>query len=394
MNILQLSTLDNKGGAAMVAWGLMNGLEENGIKSNMIVRHKMSTSDKVMGLKFHPIRQRLGENLSDDVDFGHYAKILVSDFYKQADCVHCHNINGPFVNLNLLAKMSRAKLVVWTLHDMWAFTGHCSHSFDCEKYLTGCGGCPYLDTPPRLDRDTTAYLWWRKKNIYRNCNIQLVAPSEWLKKKLENSILADKPVELIYNGIDTTLFKPMDKDRLRKKLGLSLDKKIICFIANGGKDNFWKGGDIMGKALEMNKDDNVVFLNIGGRESGRENGVINTGYIKDKNILAQYYAASDVFLFSSIAENFPLVTLEAMACGLPVVSCDVGGVKEVLDHHKNGYLAKYKDAVDLGAGLGKILRLSPDELEEISKRNSGKIDKEYSLKLMVENYRKLYERLL
>lgn len=140
---------------------------------------------------------------------------------------------------------------------------------------------------------------------------------------------------------------------------------------------------------------NILFLCIGGDE--QDNNIENIryiNYIDDKELLAKYYSASDIFLFTSLAENFPLVILEAMACGLPVVSFDVGGVKEALIHKKNGYIAKYKDIDDLINGIEYVLNLNDNEILKISDFSIKGVQDNFTIKKMVNQYMELYKSLL
>lgn len=420
MNILQINTVDCRGGAAQVAYNLKNELKKRGHFVSMLAAHKTTLDndvflinpDKMPGalsklsksiikkdlpsfIKYS-IRDIYRALIANDIEFFSCNHILSAPEFKNSDIIHCHNFHGNYFNLKLLEKISKIKPIVWTLHDMWAVTGHCAHSFACGKWRNGCENCPDLKIYPPLFWDNTKYLWNKKKEIYNNSKLNIAVPSSWLKRKAEKSILKNQNIKLIYNGIDIKSFKQHIKDKARKKLNLPINKKIITFIATGGKKNEWKGWSFFRNTINRYKNDNnVLFLCIGGRAGkSRLDNVKYIEYITDKLLLAQYYSASDIFLFTSLAENFPLVILEAMACGIPIVSFDVGGVKEAMIHKKNGYIAKYKDEKDLINGIEYIFGLSEYELQRISQNSIQRVRENFILEIMADNYLKLYQKIL
>lgn len=211
-------------------------------------------------------------------------------------------------------------------------------------------------------------------------------------------MLSDKEVRLIYNGVDETIFYPMDKTEVRKKLGLPVNKTIPAFSSPGGLNNPWKGGGYLFTILESIKHDNIMFLNLGASENIdkkiKDNiKLVSVPYIYEEIKMAEYYAASDLLIFPSIAENCPLVVLEAMACGTPVIAFNTGGVPELVDHMKTGYIAEYKNADDLANGIE--LFLSDDNLREKAGILARKrVEDKFTLNQQVENYLKLYAQML
>jgi len=219
-----------------------------------------------------------------------------------------------------------------------------------------------------------------------------------VKKKVEKSLLKDKPIHLIYNGIDNKVFRQFGKIESRKRLNLPLNKKIITFLANAGEANNIKGWKYVESIIGHFKErTDILFVSIGRRKGQGRSDYGQTmfiDYIDDKEVLAWYYSASDIFLFTSIAENFPLVILEAMACGTPIVSFDVGGVKEAVIHNKNGYISRYCDIPDTIKGIQSILNLTELERDQMSRSSIQRVKENFSLDIMTKKYIELYESLL
>lgn len=416
MNILQINTVDFRGGAAQVAYNLKKFYENSGHRVNFFVQHKTMDDKNIF-------------YVNDRFDFGKASKIskkiikkdlpsyvvfktrdilrfvIANDFeffkcnifntkeYQEADVIHCHNLHGNYFNLELLEKISKEKPIVWTLHDMWAFTGHCSYSYKCECWQSECRECPDLSIYPPLFWDNTKNLLKKKKKIYNNSNLHIVTPSKWLIKKVKKSILKNQNLQVIPNGIDTGGLRQHDKGLVREKLNLPKNKKIIMFLAAGGVRDSRKGWEYIDEVRRKYSD--VLFLCVGNKnKEGRDCNIMYLKYIDSRKLLAKYFSAVDVFLFTSLAENFPLVILEAMACGVPIVSFDVGGVKEAMIHKENGYIAEYKDINDLINGIEYIFKLNKEEQKKISINSRKRIENNYTLDIMTDNYLKLYKRLL
>ena len=318
--------------------------------------------------------------------------------FANADIVNLHNLHGNYFNPFALPGLTKTKPVVYTLHDMWSFTGHCAHSFECEKWQTGCGNCPYLSIYPALRRDTSKILWKIKKRIYKKSDFVIVTPSMWLRDKVKKSMLHDKEVRLIYNGVDETVFHPMDKTEVRKKLRLPEDKILITFSAHGGVSSSWRSSKDLFEALRIIEHRDIMFLNLGSSERLDEkikNDIewLSIPHIYEEAKMAEYFAASDLLLYPTLADNCPLVVLEAMACGTPVIAFNTGGVPELVDHLKTGYIAEYKNSADLANGVELVL--SDDRLRaKAGILARQRVEDNFTLKQQVDNYLELYAQML
>jgi len=395
MKILLIGTTDKLGGAAKISWEIKTVLEEKGHEVSMLVADKKSDDPKVKVIPRQKWRKLFGFLLATD-DLLKTDWVLDTKEFKDADIIHCHNLHGRFFNLKTLQKMSLMKPVVWTLHDEWAITPHCACTFEGTKMTNGLYTCPNIKTPPRLLWKNTKYLSWRKNFLYNKSKLSLVVPSRWLKDRVESTILNKQNITLIPNGINTNVFFNIKKEEARIKLGLPADKKIILFLADNAANSPWKGWKYTEAIIDNLKDkENILFLNVGNHTPIQSKN--NVEYVKqiiDPKQINLYYNATDVLLFTSVSENFPLVILEAMSCGLPIVSFDVGGVKEVLEHKINGFIAKYKDIDSLEEGINYIFSLDESQKFEMLQNSTKKIKEHYSLDKMIDAYMNLYEKII
>lgn len=410
MNILMIGTVDSVGGAARVGWDLGQQLINQKHQVKYLVGYKKSSSNNVYQLSGNKLLQRVGEltkrNLdslsrhffsfltSNDLIFGASEEILNHPWFLQADVIHCHNLHGGYFKLPTLIEISRLKPTIWTLHDAWAITAHCAYCVECNSPDLHPHFTPGLGHYPPMLWNNSRYLFDKKKEIYDlSPNLSIVTPSRWLAKKISTSILSGHRLTVIPNGIDTKIYKPSSKYSARQKLGLPLDRKIVLFVAQAGKHNIYKGGQYLEEIINSGIRKDVLFIAIGGKANdfiGKPN-VISLPFVSDVRSLSTYYSASDIFLLTSVAENFPLVILEAMACGLPIVSFKVGGVNEQVVHKHNGYLAEYRNTQDLIAGLSWILNLSEFQLLKIKSANRIKIINHFNVKLMTQRYMHAYQ---
>ena len=328
--------------------------------------------------------------------------IIDHELVKQAHIINLHWIAGGFLSINSISRLARlGKPIVWTLHDMWAFSGGCHDSGDCEKYTDSCGACPQLNSAK--DNDITRRTWRRKKRTYKDLDLAMVTPSRWLAEcAKKSSLLSGLKVEVIPNGLDTDMFKPVDKLTARDILNLPKDKKIILFGALGGTTNEIKGFKYLKQALRklektkaVNKDE--LCLAIFGASHSKDIEkfsfeVIFLGRLYDDFSLALIYSAGDVFVGPSLQEAFGQTYTESMSCSTPCVAFDYGGPKDIIDHKMNGYLAKYEDSKSLAGGIKWILE---DESRALKLREAArkKAEEKYSLETQAKRYVSLYKKL-
>lgn len=398
LSLVHINTHDVAGGAAKVAWRLAEAQRNAGHNAKMLVGGKMSKSEHSFAFPVEVNPQLHAQCYHEGQLFYEFQgshRLVNHPLVQSADILHLHNLHGWYFNPFSISVLSHLKPIVWTLHDMQSFTGHCAHSFDCEKWQTGCGECPYLNVEAALTVDTSAQLWKDKKLIYDNSYLWIVTPSDWMKKKVERSILKNQHVSLIYNGIDISIFKPYSKLEIKRSLGLPDDAIIIGTAAHGGISNQWKGGNETQQALDtlLRRHQNLVFLNIGGTLPNTDNRFINTGHIEDESIIAQFYSCLDIFIYTPVADNCPLTILEALACGIPIVTFDTGGIPELVHDGAEGFVIKNRNIDDLILATDKLID-NHTTRDTYSKNARERAVSTFDHHIIAGRYEKLYEQYL
>jgi glycosyltransferase involved in cell wall biosynthesis len=318
--------------------------------------------------------------------------------FLHADILNFHILNGWFSYL-ALPSLTKNKHAVWSLHDMWGFTGHCYYSLDCERWKIGCGRCPYPNIFPSIRRDNTHIEWKLKNWVYHHSNLHIVTTSTWLTNLAKQSMFNSLPIHQIPYGIDTDIYRRLDPERCRLLLGISPQKKVLVFTSDY-LNNHMKGVDVLVKALQRlprSLKAECVLLLLGHHGEELANAVdipvSYLGYVKSDHLKAIAYSAGDLFLFPSRAETFGLVALESMACGTPVVAFSIGGVLDHIRPGITGYLAIPENAEDFSNGIVQLLE--DDSLWRcMSTQCRLVVSQEYNKDLYVQRYIELYENLL
>lgn len=307
------------------------------------------------------------------------------------DIIHLHNIHGYYLNIEVLFKYLKEadKPVIWTLHDCWPFTGHCSYFeyVECEKWKSSCENCVQKKEYPTsklLDGSKLNYA--KKKELFTSVkNMTIVTPSKWLSKIVKESFLGKYPIEVINNGIDLDVFKPTDSN-FRDKNNLN-NKFIVLGVAN-----IWveKKGLKYLTELEKNLNDDYKFVIVGVDEKKKNElskniiAITRTNNVKE---LAEIYTAADVFVNPTLEDNFPTTNLEALACGTPVLTFETGGSVECVDE-KCGAIVPKKELEKLKQQIIKIKENNFDSADCIKK------SKKYDKRKRYDDYIKIYRKQL
>lgn len=411
MKVLLVSNYDIKGGAARASYRLHKGLQSMGVNSQLLVGSKSSNDENVrlmpttLGENFKGIRAKLNR-----LPLKLYPKLgkvifspqwvpdsLASEVAKiNPDVINLHWVCEGYMQIETLPKFN--KPIVWTLHDMWAFTGGCHYSENCDRYLEACGSCPQLHSTK--DADISRWIWQRKAQSWPNLDLTLVTPSNWLAECAKSSSLLNKyPVKVIANGLDAEVYKPLNRPQVRASLNLPQNKHLVLFGAMQGTGDRWKGFPLLVPALQsLSKSgwqDKIELLVFGSSPPENPDVGFKTHYLGrlEDECLAQVYAAADVMVVPSRYEAFGQTASEALACGTPVVAFDVTGLKDIVDRQHNGYLAQPYDSEDLARGIAWVLE-NPDRHQKLCIHARQKAEKEFTLEIQANRYLSVFNELL
>lgn len=329
-----------------------------------------------IAVKLHGIKARL----IDGCGFG--SKQATEKFIRwvrdfNPDVIHLHNIHGYYINIEVLFKYLRGcgKRIIWTLHDCWAFTGHSAYcdAVMCERWVAGCYNCPNLKEYPASLVDRSKANWVKKKGLMNRIpNLTIVTPSEWLASLVRKSFLAQYPITVINNGIDTSQFYPMENNT-REYYGIG-DRFMLLGVSTSwsemkGYSDYLKLADLLGDRYQVV----LVGLTKEQRE-GLPKKVIGIERTNSVNELAKLYSSADLFLNLSYCENYPTVNLEALACGTPVLTYRTGGSPE-----SAGKDAIIVDRGDVNAVAESIIRYTSLGGNKQCHINNKDVDSKFTL---------------
>lgn len=412
MRVLIINTSERIGGAAIAANRLMEALKRNGVKARMLVRDKQTdhlsvvpiATNWLLPLKF--VWERAVIFLANGLRRKNLFQVDIANAgtdvtklseFKRADVVHLHWVNQGFLSLDDIDKiMHYGKPVVITMHDQWYFTGICHYSDKCTKYREECRDCELMKKG--ILGDMAQKVFEKKLSIYKDVPLTFVGCSKWIADLARSSKLTEgKKVVNIPNAINTELFCPQDKAESRKRFGLPIDKKLLLFGSQRITDER-KGFKFLADALNLIRQSNVTIANdielvVVGGDSEKVQGavpfkVIPVSYVSDASKMVALYNAVDVYVTPSLQDNLPNTIVEAMACGIPCVGFNVGGIPEMIDHKQNGYVAKYMDEKDFADGIVWTLT---NDYEGLSVNARSKAVATYGEAAVAAKYLEVYE---
>ncbi len=435
MKILQIAQSERGGGASKVALNLHRGYLSAGHDARLLVKFPAiktpglfavdafsetapwapmcKSLDRIVG-QFGPFRgqrrlrelfwgiawpTRLRDRWLGVEDFNYpYSHRLFDLAGWSPEVIQLHNISTGFFDLRALKVLSRKRPVILTLHDSWAFTGHCGHPIDCRRWRTGCGQCPDLERFPPVRRDKTSYNWQRKKEIYAESSLYVASPSRWLLDIAQESILVARDYRLVANGIDLNCFSPADKDEAKGFLDLPKDAFVCLYVSaiGAGNDAYKDYSTVRDSIIRVEKiacGVKIFFVCVGGQTvTKNSSGHRYVGYIKDSGLLRRYYQAADLFLHAANAETFGLTVAEAQACGTPVVATAVGGIPEIVQHERTGFLVPRHGSNEMADCIVELAmdRQTCRRMGEVAANFAGK---EFELQTQVRKYLEWFDQL-
>ena len=417
MKITIVNTSDIRGGAAIAAFRLFKIMRKTFPETLMLVGEKLGSENGVVGLnssiwkkiifKFRffleifsfIVRSESKERWFTFSTAAFGRNIARRKEIRNADIIHMHWINNGFLTPeNIKRLVKTGKPVVWSLHDMWAFTGGCHYPGSCSGFVKGCGNCPFLKSPS--EKDLSYRIHRQKSESYGKGNISFIAVSNWMAENArKSSLIGNCRIEVIPNPIDTNIFKPADKSLIREKLGLPRDKFLIISGAANLKDKR-KGFAFLLQALhELKLERSDISEKFGLVTFGKSSVVIDSpipvypqAYLRDDNSIAMLYQAADVFVLPTLEDNLPSTVMESLSCGTPVVAFNAGGIPDMVDHLQNGYLAELKNTGDLVKGIQWVEKHS--DLNLLYDNCRKKVVENFSNEIVSAKYIEFYRSML
>ncbi len=414
INTLLLSMADGGNGADRAAYRLHQGLQRVGTSSQMLVHTSATRDANVHTLQSSTQKVITRLNLAERFDglplqaYPQRDKSIFSPQWLpssipakvkqlQPDIINLHWVCKGYLKIEHFRQFSQP--LVWTAHDMWPFTGGCHYTQECDRYMKSCGACPQLKSDK--ENDLSRWVWQRKAKAWQDLNLTLVTPSQWLADCANSSpLFQDKRIEVIPNGIDLSIYKPMARALARERLNLPQNKHLILFGARAA-DEKRKGFYLLQAALQQlsrekwqDKIELVVFGSVDSQISSELGFPVHSlGRLGDDLSLALIYAAADVFVAPSLQDNLPNTVVESIASGTPCVAFKIGGMPDMIKHQFNGYLAQPFEVDDLANGIDWVL--SDKTRHQQLGATARQIAKaEFSLELQARRYLELYRELL
>ena len=376
LRVLTISTTDVAGGAEVMARSLHQAYRRAGVDAVMAVGARRGTDSSVVDLRSlerfspwrlltdtveavalpaagkipgagavvrsarrwrHPQRERDRRAGRESWDFP-ASRALLQLAATPGTVVHAHNLHGDWFDLRLLEQLRDVAPLFLSLHDAWLLSGHCAHSFACTRWRSGCGECPDLTIYPAVTRDATAENWRRKRDIFLASRLNVATPNHWLMDRVDESMLRPglESAKLIPYGIDLETFTPGDRGAARRELGIPAGADLLLASAHQMRFNMWKDPallrDAVGRVAAALPRREIICVALGG--AAPEERVGDARFLSvfepDHRRLALWYRAADLFIHPSRMDTQPLVVLESLACGTPVVATAVGGIPEML----------------------------------------------------------------
>ncbi len=406
MRVLILCDVQRKGGAGIAAHRLASALTLYGHEVHWATPYPTSSCDitthncreystgarvihKALNM-LQPARRQTFESHA----IVRRLKQIVSDI--KPDVVNVHNLHGASLPATLPAELSQIVPVVWTLHDMWAFTGTCAYSMGCRKFESYCDShCPMADEYPSSPASQVGYLYeQRKKALAEAGRLAFATPSQWLADEAVKGMLNGFDVRAIPNCIELDQFVPVDKDAARQGLNLPLGRPVLVTTATPGDPR--KGASVLYEAMKLLGRPNTIMLQLGG---DYKNGVEHWDHrvlegVDDPRLMRIVYSAADAHILPTLADNLPNTLLEAAACGVPSIASDVGGVGEAIINSETGWLVPPSDADALAQKIGVAIDLNVKHNQAIRTRCRAFAEAQFAPAIQAKRYTELFEQTI
>lgn len=388
------------GGAFRAATRINQSLVENGINSEVLVLESNSTNtDTIINKKGEIIIYKIRRKISNlvrqriPVDPQIYiasqgANLLSNNKVRKADIVHLHWIGFGTLSLKEMRKLAKKKNVVWTLHDMWAFTGGCYYTDECRNYKNKCYNCHLANGWFAKKMIQQEYL--KKYEIFTQDIKSVIGCSHWITNE---ALESNMKCICIPNPISTNIFKPYNKDSIREKYGIDVQQKVVLFGAVSSNSNTRKGYNYLKDALNLLDSKNVTTVVFGNSSEERDTSSNVTlkmlGTINNDETLAEIYSMADVFVAPSKQENLSNAVMECLSCGTPVVAFDIGGMPDMIQNGINGFLVPPYDTKLMAKKIDSLLEIAPNPIDV-----RATITSKFNMQVIGEQHINLYREIL
>lgn len=408
MKVAIVHAADQGRGAEHCVMTLHQGLRAAGHSSELLVGNRLTDEVGVTEIiRDRPIpgllrvTRWLENSVGIQALYAPWFRALAQTIAVDTQIVHIHSLWGgtyTYADLAGIYYLARRFKTVLTLHDGWMLTGHCACPYGCERWKYGCGKCPDLKRTPAIPYDMTALNWRRKRAVIQKSSLHVTVVSEWLQQQLTMSpIFHGKATSVVHNGFDESVFLPADKVEARKRLGLPLNAFVVL-LAGQSVDGIDQGIAQEGvEAINQVKDLGVVALVVGGASSTvAEKLSVPTVALaprKTPQEMAQCYCAADLTIVTSAYETFGRIAAESQFCGTPVLAFATGGLSEVLDHGRIGWLVPTGDLQQLVQTLRRLMQDTKLLAERVDAMRAFSLER-FSNRHVVDKYVSIYESLI
>ncbi|MCK4797080.1 MAG: glycosyltransferase [Spirochaetes bacterium] len=422
ISVAIVNTHDIRGGAARAAYRLYKGLKSINIDSKMIVREKkLNEKDIIKIRKKRSNYDKVEEEMINSIQLNYINKnrsdisntlfsftypgydISKVDVLRNSDIINLHWVSF-FLSIDSIKKIiDLGKPIVWTLHDQLAFTGGCHYSSGCFQYKEDCKECPQLR---ESQYDIPFYNLKKKIEIFKKENITVVCPSKWLADLAkESKLFKNFRIEIIPNSVETDIFKPIEQKTVKQKYNLSEDVITILFVAELISEKrkgfqelleafiICEKNSYIKKLIEEKKLKLICIGNVGKNFRKIKIPIINLGYKKDNKELVNAYNAADIFVLPSLEDNLPNTMLESMACSTPVISFNIGGMKDVIIDGKNGKIVTAYNTEEFAEAIIELVK-NNDLRKSMSLRCREYALNNFQLKHQANRYIKLFNEVI
>lgn len=397
MKVLFVSRSAQLGGAATAMQRLAASLRARSVEVEVATADPGAPGRFEVGSAQRLLGRVLWQAGLDHVHTGGSFRLARAGALEGFDVVHLHNLHSGFFNYLALPRLARRIPVVWTLHDMWAMTGHCAYSLECERWKSGCGSCPHLHAYPYMERDASHLEWRLKRWAYRRSRLQVAAPSRWLAGLARQGILGAQPIHHVPYSLDLQRWRAQERERARARFGVPSEACVLLATADQLEEER-KGGRLLAgvlKRLPPSLRERCILLSAGRGGAPQVAGLrsIHAGYLQEDLDKMLLYSAADLTLFTSIADNLPLVLMETMACAVPAVAFGVGGIGDLIKHQRTGVLVEAFDEAAYAREVG-ALAARPERLAQLGAGARRHMEERFHEGLEAAAYLEIYRHAM